>query len=157
MALLGFLFNVVSEALYYPLLCQCFVPDLARRTSETAAPLVDFLLSHNTSGAASKKQARYLLPVVIAIATILSSTSSLQGPVGILPHRLLRQRLDQGPREGWDNVDQLLAKLFEFTTLASPLKVDVISTIDILRLETWGNAGLQLRVPVALCLVLHCG
>jgi hypothetical protein len=144
--LLGLLLNIVINALSPPLTCHCFLLDLVRRATETAALLFDFLISKSTN-AASIKRAQSLQHVTLTISAILSSEIPCVDAVASLPLRLLRYRLEQGPRDGWDDLDLDLAKVFDTTRTATPSRLDLDGIVDILRAETWGDAGARLRVP----------
>ena len=63
-----------------------------------------------------------------------------------LPYRLLRYRLEEGPKVGWQPLDLAFRKMFEKPLVILPAKADILAILDTLRTENWGDEGDDLRV-----------
>ena len=125
---------------------ECFVLDLARRATEVTASVFDFLMSEAIPVAGSAKRARSWSQVVTAIFTILTCENPFKDAVRHLPVRLLRYRIKQGPRSGWEGLDHNLAQLFDSTQAATPLSTDIYIVSQVLQSESGGEEGKELQV-----------
>lgn len=74
----------------------------------------------------------------------MSSDPSLIGGLSRLPGRLLIQRLQCGPNPAQRSVDRELQEILASNT---NLSVDYVNdALELLRSETWGSSGSELRV-----------
>jgi hypothetical protein len=114
---------------------------MLRQASELACRVYDFCSESPTSPVT---RSRCLLRVVSAAHTLMTSDSSLIGGLSRLPCRLLIRRLQCGPNPAERIFD---CKLREILTSNTNLSVEYVSSVmELLRSETWGSPGNELRV-----------
>jgi hypothetical protein len=66
--------------------------------------------------------------------------------LGNLIYRLLLYVLQDGPRSGWEIVDSSLRRIFEAPLDILPLGQNIMTALNVLRTESWGDSGKELRV-----------
>lgn len=114
---------------------------MLHQASELIRHVYDFCSEHTTSLVA---KSRCLLRVVSAAQTLMISDPALIGGLARLPCRLLIRRLQCGPNPVQSIFDR---KLLEIITSNTNLSVEYVSPVmDLLRSETWGSPGNELRV-----------
>jgi len=114
---------------------------MLRHASELARCVYDFCSERPISPVA---RSRCLLRVVSAAHTLMTVDSSLIGGLSRLPCRLLIRRLQCGPNPAQTVFD---CKLREIITSNIHLSVEYVeSVMELLRSETWGSSGCELRV-----------
>ena len=88
--------------------------------------------------------------IVGSITLLQSLSAGFDSSLGNLIYRLLLLRLQEGPRIGWETVDDALRQTFTASVPLHilPLGQNIVAALDILRTETWGDAGNDLRVRV---------
>lgn len=84
--------------------------------------------------------------MVTAIFTILTSENPFKDALRHLPVRLLRYRIKQGPRGGWEGLDHNLAQLFDSTQAATPLSTDIFIVSQVLQSENGGEDRKEFQV-----------
>lgn len=142
---LSLVLDFVSSAVCPAVLCQWFLADVIRRTTEAARSIFDYCLSPSSS-TTSKKRARSLAQVVKAIGALMSLSSRTRSHLDKLVSRLVLLRLQEGPRPGWECVDGALCGMFDPSIEITSLKQHYDAMLDAVRTETWGEAGKDLRV-----------
>lgn len=147
--------EVLAHAVCPPVLSQWFLIDTARRISEATRFLFDFTLSPACS-TTSVNRAHSLLKLVSAATLLNSLPSSLGGGLSDLVLRLVRYRLVQGPKAGWDEIDPVFAKILESSNIPSPSYTALDELLSLLQAEQWGEAGKDLRVTMQLCVPHSC-
>jgi hypothetical protein len=87
-----------------------------------------------------------LAQIVTAAISLSSTPVYLAGASNNLPCRLLRYRLEEGPKPGWERVDLTLHTIFDMSGVISPSKADIFAILNTLRTENWGDEGEELWV-----------
>jgi serine/threonine-protein kinase ATR len=129
------------------MLSQWFLSDVVRRTTEAARCIFDYCLSPSCSTTSSKR-ARSLSRIVESTAALASLVTGFESALGNLIYRLLLHMLREGPKTGWELVDSTLRQIFEGPPDTLPLGQNIVTAFDILRTESWGDSGKELRVSV---------
>lgn len=132
------------NTLYPSLMCEWFLTDLARRVSETARCLFDFVLSPLCFVPAGVR-AKTLMKIVSSVPH-LYGVRAARSPIIDLLDRLIRQRLDAGLKQGWGDIDADITRLLDTHPMTSLSKAHAIEIFKSLRLDTSGVAGNQPRV-----------
>lgn len=147
--LLSLILCTLSNTLCPPMLSQWFLTDIIRRTTETVRSTFDYCLTPPCS-TTSVKRARSLSRVVASAAALTSLSIGLEGALTDKVYRLLLYRLQEGPRTGWENVDNALRDAFDAKLGVIHPRQNILVALDVLRTETWGDEGKELRVGLSI-------
>lgn len=134
------------------MLSRWFLTDIIRRATEVVRSTFDYCLSPSCS-TTSVKRARSLSRVVVSASSLIFLSTGFKGALGNMIYRLLLYRLQEGPRTGWENVDNALRNVFEAKLSIMAPKQNILAALDVLRTENWGEEGKGLRVGNSSCLV----
>ena len=135
----------MSQGVCSPTLSQGFFASLIRKVSETARLVFDYFLS-SASHATPDERVVFLTRVVAAVVPLHRMYADFSGPLRSLPYRLLRFRLDAKP--GSNNASSDLNTSAESLIIPS-MKADICAALEMLRIESWGEAGEGKRVGLS--------
>ena len=68
-------------------------------------------------------------------------SAGLEGALGNIVYRLFSCRLLEGPRPGWESVDDALRDVFEAKLDITPPRQTILVALDVLRTEKLGRCG----------------
>lgn len=131
---------------------QWFLQDCIRRINEAARKVFEFCLSPTLS-LGNVTRAKALVRVLTCLSFYVSVPHPMDHRTALsdLPHQLLRRRLMEGPKEGWEHVDAFLPSSFESPMFKPPSRADFVEILGLLRAEQWGDGGADLRVSFHPC------
>ncbi|KAH7931163.1 hypothetical protein BV22DRAFT_1052917 [Leucogyrophana mollusca] len=147
--------DLLSKTLYPALLPQWFMVDLMRRITEITRLTFDYCLTCPTS---PSMRSRSLARVIDATSTIMIQRNGFgcEGALEGLQCHLLLRRLEEGPKLGCDVADSALKKVLIDAPYGFPAAAAFgLPVLNILRRESWGDAGQNLRL-VAKAFVRLC-
>ena len=144
---LSLLLDALSHTLCPAMLSQWFLTDVIRRTTEAARCIFDYCLSPSCCTTLSKR-ARSLSRIVQSTAMLASLSTGFESALGNLIYRLLLHMIQEGPRSGWETVDSALRQVFKTPHHILHVGQNIVTALDVLRTESWGDSGKELRVGV---------
>jgi len=142
---LSLVLDVLVNVVCPPVLAQWFLTDLVRRITEIALGIFNYCLSPSCPTTAAKRS-RSLGQVIALVTPLLSLSGDFETALANLPYRLLRYRLEEGPKADRTTVDLILSKTLESPLRFPPAKANVTDTLEALRKQIWGITGKELYV-----------
>lgn len=145
-AFLALILDITVKALCPSLLCEWFLTDLTRRAAEAARSIFDFISTPQCI-ISSGVRAKTLMKIVASVIP-LHGIRTARGPIFDLQDRLVRQRLDAGLKQGWEDIDADIMKILETNSMVSLSKGNATQILKTLRIDNGGVAENQLRVSL---------
>lgn len=137
--------EVLSNVLAPALISQWFLTDIVRRTTEVARSIFDYCLSPACSTTAAKR-VRSLSRIVASTSLLISLSSAFQAPLRNLLYRALIHRVHDGPKVQYEILDKTLERAFTDIYGSSRPGQVTHAVLEVVRIESWGEPGIHLRV-----------
>jgi hypothetical protein len=142
--------DILCNAVCPSLPCQCFLTDVILTMTEMVSSVLDYCFSPSCCTTPIRRL-KSLTQLVTSAASLLSLSVGFEIAMDNLHCQLLRYRLNEGPNPSWDGLDLVLHQAFCKPFVRPPVKAVITLAMDVLRNETWGDAGKGLRVRL-LCI-----
>jgi hypothetical protein len=142
----------ISQCVCSSTLSQGFLAALIRQVSETARLVFDYSLSP-ACHATSDERVVFLTRIIAAVTPLHHLHADFSGPLRGLPYHLLRFQLDAKPSSNSAFVD-LSAPAGD--SIIPAMKADICAALEMLRIESWGDAEDDKRVCLLFMLFDIC-
>jgi hypothetical protein len=143
-AFLSLIISILAKIQCPALPSEEFFADVLKRTTETAAWLTDLCLAPSYSVTSSKRNDT--LTEVLTTLSLFPKSSGFENVLGKILFRVLRYTLGRGPSHGPNPTIDALLDAFKGACAALYTKSNAVVILDVLRSESWGSSGEELRV-----------
>lgn len=140
---LSIILQVLAHVVAPSLLCQWFIVDMVRKVIATMKDTLELSLSPTCSIPLALRAK--VAGDVLASSLHLRSLPGCEIPLTSFPSFLVRYRLHEGPKEAWEQFDQIATLILQ-EPLNGVSKMDLLDVLKTLCSETWGLPGNRLRV-----------
>ena len=142
----------MARAVCFTTLSQGFLSALIRRVSETARVVFDYY-SSPACLATYDERTILLARVIASVVPLHHMYTDFSGPLRALPFRLLRFQLDARLHSDGPLTD---LSVLAGNSIIPAMKADISTALEMLRTESWGDAGEEMQVCIVFILFDPC-